>query len=45
MDPLIQSTLIGVVFAAAALLVFWVSMRSDRWVDARREKKQRDRAS
>ena len=30
MDPFIQSTLIGLVFGAAALLVFWLSMRSDR---------------
>ncbi len=30
MDPFIQSTLIGWAFAAAALVVFWLSMRSDR---------------
>lgn len=30
MDPFIQSILITFVFGAAALLVFWISMRSDR---------------
>lgn len=45
MDPLIQMTLTGFVFGGAALVVFWISMRSDRWVDAHREKKQRDQAS
>lgn len=29
MDPLIQSTLIGLIFGAAALVVFWRPMRSD----------------
>lgn len=45
MDPLIQSTLIGLVFGAAGLLVFWVSMSSDHWIEAYRDKKRRDRAS
>lgn len=30
MDPLIQITLTALVFAGAALVVFWLSMRSDR---------------
>lgn len=30
MDPLIQFTLMGLAFGAAALVVFWLSMRSDR---------------
>jgi hypothetical protein len=30
MDPLIYMTLTGLVFGAAALIVFWLSMRSDR---------------
>lgn len=43
MDPYLQSALVGLVFGAAALLVFAVSMRSDRWIDAYREKKRRER--
>lgn len=30
MDPLIQIVLTGLVFAGAAFVVFWLSMRSDR---------------
>ncbi|MET3665462.1 hypothetical protein [Caulobacter sp. 1776] len=30
MDPYIQSTLVGLVFAVAAYGVFWLSMRNDR---------------
>jgi hypothetical protein len=30
MDPLVQFALMTLVFAAAVILVFWLSMRSDR---------------
>jgi hypothetical protein len=30
MDPLIQMTLTAFAFGGAALVVFWLSMRSDR---------------
>lgn len=30
MDPVIQVVLTGLVFVAAAYVVFWLSMRSDR---------------
>ncbi|HWU80567.1 MAG TPA: hypothetical protein VN158_10925 [Caulobacter sp.] len=30
MDPLIQASLLALVFGAAAFGVFWLSMRSDR---------------
>lgn len=30
MDPLVQFALMGLAFAAATCVVFWLSMRSDR---------------
>lgn len=30
MDALTQASLLAIVFAAAAFVVFWLSMRSDR---------------
>jgi hypothetical protein len=35
MDPVIQVSLMALVFAAAAYGVFWLSMRSDRHVKRR----------